>query len=288
MPGMRPERRADLGWSALLTLAITAPLLLGGGYWLVGDMVFVPHQPWKASWLGLDGSLPRAVPMDAIISVLTQVVPGSVVQRVFLVGALLLGGTGVGRLVHDRAWYARAAAIGIFVWNPWVHDHLQLGQWAILCGYLALPWVALAARRYRADVRTGWAPTALALVVCAGCSPSSGVMAVLVAAVLGLRRSWSSWTTLAGLALVANLPWLLPSLLASASTVTTDGVFALFAPRAESSVGVLPSLLSLGGTWKTSVVAAERTSAVIVVLACLLTVAALLGAWRLRHDPRHR
>lgn len=286
MGTVRSERRADLAWSGLIALVVLGPLLLGPGYWLVGDMVFVPHQPWKSAWLGLDGSLPRAVPMDAIMSVLTQVVPGSVVQRVVLVAGFLLGGLGVSRLAGDRAWYARAAATTLFLWNPWVHDRLQIGQWAILCGYLALPWVALAARRFRDDVRSGWAPVAVALVVSAVCSPSSGVMAVLVVAVLGLRRTWSSWSVLAGLSVMANLPWVLPSLVARSSTVTTDGVFDLFAPRAESSLGVLPSLVSLGGTWKTSVVAGERTSAVIVALACALSAAALLGAWRLRRGPR--
>lgn len=286
MAPVRPDRRVDLAWSTLLTLAITGPLLLGPGYWLVGDMVFVPQQPWKPAWLGLDGSLPRAVPMDAVISVLTQVVPGSVVQRVFLVSAFLLGGLGISRLAGERSWAARAAAVTVFVWNPWVHDHLQIGQWAILCGYLALPWVALAARRYRRDARRGWAPLAVALVVSAVCSPSSGVMAVGVAAVLGLRRSWSSWSVLAALSLVANLSWLVPSLLARSTTVTTERVFDLFAPRAESSLGVLGSLVSMGGTWKTSIVAGERTSAVVVALACAVTLAALLGAWRLRRGAR--
>lgn len=289
---MTRDRRLDLATSTVVALAVLAPLLLGPGYWLVGDMVFVPQQPWKAAWLGLDGSLPRAVPMDAVVSVLTQVVPGWVVQRVFLGAALVLGGVGIARLVGELPWYARAAAVTLFVWNPWVHDRLQIGQWAILCGYLALPWVALAARRFCADLRTGWAPAGLALGVSALCSPSSGVMAVLVLAVLGLggpRARWRSWSVLGGLALVANLPWVLPSLLARSSQVSTDGVFDLFAPRAESSLGVLASLLSLGGTWKTSIVAGERTSAVVVALAGALTVAALLGALgasRLRHGPR--
>lgn len=287
MRARRPDRLdlPDLTVTSVLAFGVLGPLLLGGGYWLVGDMVFVPQQPWKSAWLGLDGSLPRAVPMDALISLLTHVVPGWVVQRVFLVGAVLLGGMGIGRLVRDRTWYARAAAISIFLWNPWVHDHLQMGQWAILSGYLALPWVALAARRYRSDLRTGWAPVAIALTVSAVCSPSSGVMAVLVVTVLGLRRSWSSWGLLAAMSVVANLPWLLPSLVAQSSTVTTDGVFELFAPRSESSLGVLASLVSLGGTWKTSIVAGERTSAIVVALACALSLAALLGAWRLRRSP---
>ena len=279
---MTPTRgwRVDLALTLVLALVVLGPLFTGPGYWLVGDMVFVPHQPWKSAWLGLDGSLPRAVPMDAVVSALTHVVPGSWVQRAFLLGGFLVGGLGAGRLVREHAWYARAAAITVFCWNPWVHDHLQIGQWAILAGYLALPWVALASRRLRRDLRTGWAPAAVALVMSAVCSPSSGVMAVVVLAVLGTRRSLASWATVAGLGVAANLPWLLPSLVARSADVATDGVFGLFAARGESSLGVVASLLSMGGTWKTSIVAPERTSVVIVGLAAALTLAALLGLRR--------
>lgn len=278
--------RADLGVTLVLALVVLGPLFTGPGYWLVGDMVFVPHQPWKPAWLGLDGSLPRAVPMDAVISALTHVVPGSWVQRAFLLGGFVVGGLGAGRLVRDRAWYARAAAISVYCWNPWVHDHLQIGQWAILAGYLVLPWVALAARRLRHDVRSGWAPAAIALTLSALCSPSSGVMAVLVLVVLAARRSVATWATVAGLALVANLPWLLPSLVARSSQVSTEGVFDLFAARAESPLGVLASLLSMGGTWKTSIVAPERTSAVIVALSVALSAVALLGLRRTQGRER--
>ncbi len=183
-----------------------------------------------------------------------------------------------------HAWYARAAAIGLFLWNPWVHERLLIGQWAILAGYLLLPWVALAARGLRRGDRAGWAPAALALVVSAVCSPSSGLMARRRAAG-ALRRSLARapGVTVVALGLVANLPWLVPSLLATRTTVSVDEVFELFAARAESAAGVLPSLVSLGGIWKTSVVAGERTSVVIVLASCLLTVAALLG---LRHLAR--
>ncbi len=289
----RPRRpwRSDLAVTTVLALVVLGPLFTGPGYWLVGDMVFVPHQPWKAAWLGLDGSLPRAVPMDAIVSALTQVVPGSWVQRLFLLGPFLLGGVGIARLVPGLAWYARAAAIAAYCWNPWVHDHLQIGQWAILAGYFSLPWVALAARALRRDLRSGWAPAALALTAAAVCSPSSGVVAVVVLAVLGLRRRLASWVLVAGLAVVANLPWVVPSLLATSgagSQVSTAGVFAGFAARGESALGVVASLLSLGGSWKTSIVAPERTSVVIVALAGALSIAALLGLRRLRHRDEAR
>ncbi|HWI42737.1 MAG TPA: hypothetical protein VNS81_03915 [Nocardioides sp.] len=286
---MTPARRrtaADLAVAAVPTLLVLGPLLVGGGFWLVGDMVFVPHQPWKSAWLGLDGSLPRAVPMDALISLATHVLPGSVVQRLLLVGGFLAGGLGVGRLLRAHAWYARAAAIALLTWNPWVYERLLIGQWAILLGYLLLPWVAIAALRIRADSRD-WSPAAGALLASAVCSPSSGVMAVGVLAVLGLGRDRAAWWRVALLGVAANLTWAVPALTAAATRISTDGVFAGFAARAESGAGVLPSLLSLGGIWKTSILPAERTSAAVVLLSCVLAVVALVGL-RSRSVPGER
>lgn len=269
----------DLAVTSAVALAVLGPLLLGRGFWLVGDMVFVPDQPWKSAWLGLDGALPRAVPMDALVSLASYVVPGELVQRALLLGGFLAGGLGVARLVREHAWFSRAAAITLFCWNPWVHERLLIGQWAILLGYLLLPWVALAALRLRRDPRDV-APAAVVLVLSSVCSPSSGVMAVGVLAVLGLTQDRRGWWRAALVAVVANLPWLLPALTADAVRVSTDGVFAGFAARAESGAGTLASVLSLGGIWKTSILAGERTSALLVLLSCLLSLAALAGLWR--------
>lgn len=273
----------DLAVTSAVALAVLGPLLLGSGFWLVGDMVFVPEQPWKPAWLGLDGALPRAVPMDALVSLASYAVPGALVQKALLLGGFLAGGLGVARLVRDQAWYARAAGIVLFCWNPWVHERLLIGQWAILLGYLLLPWVALAALRLRRDAGD-IAPAAVALVLSAVCSPSSGVMAVGVLAVLGLTRDLRGWWRAALVAVVANLPWLVPALTADAVRVSTEGVFTGFAARAESGAGTLASVLSLGGIWKTSILAGERTSALLVLLSCLLSLAALAGLWRAAPD----
>ncbi len=271
----------DLLVTSAVALVVLGPLLLGSGLWLVGDMVFVPEQPWKPAWLGLDGALPRAVPMDALVSLASYVVPGALVQKALLLGGFLAGGLGVARLVRDHAWFARAAAITLFCWNPWVHERLLIGQWAILLGYLLLPWVALAALRLRRDAGDlrGLAPAAVTLVLSAVCSPSSGVMAVGVLAVLGLTSDRRGWWRAALVSVVANLPWLVPALTADAVRVSTEGVFAGFAARAESDAGTLASVLSLGGIWKTSIVAGERTSALLVLLSCLLSLVALAGLW---------
>ena len=66
--------------------------------------------------------------------------------------------------------------------------------------------------------------------------------------------------------------------------MSADGVFDGFAARAESGAGLLPSLVSLGGIWKTSILPEARTSAVLVVLSCLLTFAAAAGLRRAVRD----
>src|SRR4051812_12300212 len=162
MPQTEPvvalSRRSGLvvtGWVLVLTVLAFGPLLTDRGFWLFGDMVFVPHQPWKSAWLGLDGSPPRAVPMDAITSLATHVLPGWLVQRVLLLGGYVLGGLGAARLVRPHGTWARCAAVALFLWNPWVLERLLMGQWAVLLGYLLLPWVATAAVSARVDLRRG-------------------------------------------------------------------------------------------------------------------------------------
>ncbi|GAB4007389.1 hypothetical protein [Nocardioides ultimimeridianus] len=278
------SRRAvltDAAWSLVLALAVVGPLWLGRGFWLVGDMVFVPHQPWKDAWLGLDGTLPRAVPMDALISAVSHVLPGEVLQRLLLTGGLVVGGIGMGRLTARFGTSARAAAIALLCWNPWVAERLGIGQWAILLGYLLLPWVVLAARRLR-ESPADWAPAALACLASALCSPSSGVMAALTLLVLAAGRR--TWPRIVVIAVVANLAWIGPAVTATTADVTTTGVFASFAARGESAAGVLPSLLSLGGIWKTSIVLEARTSELVVLLSCLLSLVALVGLVRWSRD----
>jgi len=218
------------------------------------------------------------VPMDALVSAATHLTPGWVVQRLVLVGLLVLAGTGAGRLVASYAWPARLAAITFFVWNPWVHERLAIGQWALVAGYACLPWTARAGARFRDDPRA-WAPLLGWLVASAVCGPSAGVLAVLLAAGVVAWAGPRPLLTTGVLGLVASLPWLVPSMLLPGGLQPGSAAYESFVPRGESAAGVLPSLVSLGGIWKTSVLPSERTSVVIVVLACCLTVAAALG-WR--------
>jgi hypothetical protein len=286
MTGARLDRVRDLVLSSVLALLILGPVLLRRGFALRGDMVLVPHQPWKDAWLALDGSAPRFVPGDAVLWALTAVLPGDLVQKAVLLGALVLAGVGAGRLVAEHAAPGRAAAIILFVWNPWVLERLSIGQWGSVVGYAALPSVVRAAARVRDDPGGSWPVLALWLAFTALWSPSSALAGALTAfcvVVVG-RRAGPALVTL-GLAVVMSLPWLVPSFVNGDRIDSPGAQFAAFAGRAESSAGLFASVASLGGIWKSSVVPPERTVALVVLLSCLTTVIALVGLWRSRGTP---
>ncbi|WP_372735388.1 hypothetical protein [Nocardioides sp.] len=280
---MSRARIADAALTLAVTLLVLGPVLVSRGYALRGDMVFVPQQPWKDAWLGLDGAAPRFVPGDAVLSVATAAIPGDVLQKVILAGAFLLGGIGAARLVGHAAAPGRAAAIVLFLWNPWVFERLAIGQWGSLVGYATLPAVVLAAVAMREHGMSQWPRLALWLAFAALWSPASATTAAAVAlcVVATGRRLRPTLVTLA-LATAVSLPWLVPSLVSAGRLSAAGDQFGAFAARAESPAGLVASLASLGGIWKSSVVPAERTMALIVLISCLTTALALLALWRRR------
>jgi hypothetical protein len=259
-----------------LTVLVMGPLLLRRGYVLRGDMVFVPDQPWKSAYLGLDGSLPRAVPTDAFVWLLGTALAGDLVQKVLLVVTVVVAVSGVWRLLGDAAWPARVAAAVAFVWTPYTHDRLAIGHWSLLLSTALLPWVVLAAARVAGDGRHAWPGLLITLWGAALMSPSGGVCAAAVAvAVVAAGRG--PWLLALGLSLTANLPWLVPGVLADAAAPATRASVSGFAARAESPLGVLASLITSGGVWKQSIAAPERENALIVGASLVLVAVSVVG-----------
>jgi hypothetical protein len=277
-PIPRTRDLATIATTVGLAVLALAPVLVARGFVLIGDMSFVPVQPWRDEWLGLDGSVPRAVPADAIVSVLTHVVPGDLVQKAILVAALVAAALGMVRLARtfvtaDARWAPLGAAV-LYLWNPWVLERLAIGHWGLLVGYAAMPWVVIAALAVRRG-GGGLPLLVIALGIAAFGSPTGGVVAGLVAAALCASRGRQVVGVLAA-ALVVNLPWLLPGLLGSAGPTDPSGVQA-FAARSDTPFGVLGSLLTFGGIWKASIVPGERGSWLLVLLALLVTIAGLMA-----------
>lgn len=271
-------------WVIALTVVLLLPLRRAG-HPFAHDMVFTPHQPLKLESVGLGTSSPRAVPLDALVALASRVVDGAVVARLALLCPLLAAGWGTRRLLRSDHLAAELLVGGFAVWNPFVVERLGLGQWALLWAYGALPWLVIVAGRLRAR---GLSPTRLAVLVAAlaaaAITPTGAVIAaaVVLGCACGRRLTPAVNASVITAALAVQLPWLLPSLMGSASATSDPRGVAAFAARAEHAGGALPSLLGLGGIWDSEVVPASR-SGPLGWCTVVAVVAAIVLGWHVVH-----
>ncbi|WP_116450501.1 hypothetical protein [Blastococcus litoris] len=272
-------------WPARV-LALVAALLVTGpalapGFVLLRDMVFVPRQDLDLDALGLGGGLPRAVPADGVMALVTTVVPGQLVQKAVLLGLVYAAVLGAARLVppgpDGRRGIAAAVAGLVYGWSPYVAERLLIGHWSLLLAYAALPWIARAALRVRAAE-----PRALPrlLLACAPATltPTGSLLAAgVVLALAGRRRALLA----GGGVLVLSLPWIVAGALHPAGGVSDPAGVAAFAVRGEGPGGALLALLGTGGIWNAGAVPGSRGSTLLPLVTLLLVALAVVG-WSAR------
>jgi hypothetical protein len=274
--GLAREAPAAI-WALVLALLVLGPAL-GPGFLLVRDMVWVPDLALRANELGLGSGLPRAVPSDAVVAVLDEVVPGVLLQKLVLVLALAAGGVGAARLL-DRdddpaGLVVRLVAVTVYGWNALVAERLLMGAWPVLVGYAVLPWLLGAARRWRAEDRL---PPALLVLVPLGCLSASAGLATAVAVLAGAAGKGRS-AKAALLVTAGNAPWLVAGLLHASSATSDSAAAEVFALRGEGSVPAPLAALTLGGIWNTTVQPDSRTGALGWVALVALVGLAAVGA----------
>jgi hypothetical protein len=266
---LRNRSRLGLAVGVLLALLLLLPLL-GPGYVLVRDMVFVPRMPLGRQLLGLD-AVPRGTPSDLIVALGGRVVPPGWLQDGVLFTLVAAGAWGAGRLAPTTRRAGVLAAATSYGWSPYLHERLLLGQWALLVGWAVLPWAVRAALDWRRGAPGWWAVGALAVSACAG---ANALLLVGLAVVVCGRPVRAAAATA-----VLALPWLLPGLLQHVVAGDPRGVTA-FAANSDSPFGVVGSLLTGGGVWSRDAVPAGRSAG--ATLALLAVVVAAVGLRRLR------
>lgn len=259
---VRERSRAGLLTGVALALLLLGPLL-GPGYVLVRDMAFVPRTPLGPQLLGVDG-VPRGVPSELVIALLSRVVPTGWLQDVVLVAVVVAGAWGAARLAPTSSRLAAVAAATAYGWSPYLHERLLLGQWALLVGWAVLPWAVRSALAWR-DGGAAW-PALGALSVAALGGANALLLVGLAVVVCGpvLR-------TLGALA-VLSLPWAVPALLQPSVAGDPRGV-AAFAANADTPFGVLGSLLTGGGVWARDAVPDGRSTGSWIAAGLLLVAA---------------
>jgi hypothetical protein len=270
-------------WAVVLAVLLLGPAL-GPGYVLSYDLVWVPHLALRGDFLGFATSLPRAVPSDAVVAVLDDLVPAQPLEKLALLLPLVSAGIGVARLVGGSTT-ARLTAVTLAVWNPFTAERLGLGHWTVLVGYGVLPWLVLAGRATR---RTGRVPaSAWVLTALGSLSASAGVVSALTLLVSGIsspRRLGRADLTLVACALAGNAPWLVAGLLHAGSA--TGGGASVFSLHGEGHLPAPLAALGLGGIWNAQVVPGSRTTFLSWVTLVLLLAMAAIGArtWIRRPD----
>lgn len=256
-----------------MALAVLAPLL-GRGFVLSYDMVFAPRQYLLPDSVGLGSALPRSVPADAVVALLTTVVPGDLVQQLVLLAALFAGPLGAGLLVGSPSVAVRVLAAVTYGWSAYVAERLFIGHWPYLLAYACLPWIARAALALRTDAT----PRRVAMLVLVSApavlTPSGGLIAAAVALVCaGARRL----PVTAAMVAVLNAPWWVPAVAHPGAGLSTSDAVAAFGARAEGWGGATVSLLGLGGIWNSEVTPASRGNPLVPVLVLGMVAVALIG-----------
>jgi hypothetical protein len=262
-----------------VTAVVLAPLALPG-YALRYDMVFVPRQPLSWEAVAPADELPRAVPLDALVSLANVAVPGWLLQRIALVAVVYLSALGAARLVPAGRTATRVVAALAYAWTPYLAERLLLGQWALLLAYAALPWLVAAARDVRAG-RPGALPRLILAAAPAAVTPTGGLIAFGTVAVLLPLRSRATAAALAAVAAL-NAPWLVAALTSAAGGRSDAEGVAAFAARAENWAGSWAALAGTGGIWNAQTAPASRASPLVPLVTLVLLAVAVVGLRELR------
>lgn len=275
----RRDYRLASGWALLLGVLLLGPAL-GPGFVLTYDMVWVPDLALRADFLGVGSALPRAVPSDAVIAVLDEVIAGMLLQKILLLASLVGGGIGMARLMMDQARLAQLVAVSFYVWSPFVVERLVLGAWPVLIGYAVLPWLLLVARRWRVD---GDLPASLPFLVVLGSLSAGAGLVTAVALLATVTTRGNPWRIVATVVMVsaANAPWIVSGLLHLDSATSDPAAGELFSLSDEGIVPGPLAALTGGGIWNDEVVPSSRTGVLGVLALVLFVVLAIAGlrAW---------
>ncbi|WP_149259243.1 hypothetical protein [Actinomadura sp. K4S16] len=261
---------------------------LAPGFVLSYDMVFVPDPAFTRMTFGLTGVVPRHVPSDAFVTALSTVFPADALQKLVLLAVFVTACTSAASLVPSPRLPPRLAAGVCYAWNPFVAERLLLGQWALLLGYAALPWVVAAAAR--TEEPGGGRRLVRTLLPAAIGGFAALTVSALTALAVALVSSARVQRLRAGLRVVAaagvlSLPWLIPGALRPAGVPGDGTAVDLFAARADTPFGTLGSLLLLGGVWNGETVPRGYGAPVTATLWLLVVLIALAAYWRWCREP---
>ncbi|MFC1961743.1 hypothetical protein ACFLWN_01660 [Chloroflexota bacterium] len=205
------------------------------------------------------------LPLHLLVQLVNLIIPGWLLQKIFLFLILFIAGLGAHRLVGSGKAGAYFAGI-FYMINPFVYVRFLAGQWAVLWPYAFAPFaIAAFIRLLRQGGRRNAIQVAL-LSILVGLPHIAGLfllfLAFLIILVIWLvteRKELSKITSTAkyigisaGIFLILNLYWLVPVLTEKETIVSqiSQADLLAFAPIPSSVYGVAFDIVSMYGFWR--------------------------------------
>ena len=278
MANVRGVNGRDRVWAwcagALAAVATLGPAL-GPGSLLNLDLVLLPRIPVPPGIWGLGPELPRRVPYGLALAWASNLVGGPVAGKALLLAAVAAACVGAMRLAAGAPPVARVGAGLLYALSPFLLTRIGVGHLGVVVAFAALPW-ALPTLLRPAD----HLPRTLLWGALLGTAGVAGGTLALVVITVGLAADRGRrLAPVAGVAVVAQLPWIVPGIVVALAGVDLNPA-GRFATRADGLVGLLG--LPVGhGFWRASSQAGGDTTEGVALLGCVVLVLAALGASRL-------
>lgn len=254
-------------WYLTLSLLVFGPLLKPG-YILTLDMVFTPA-------IRMPTADTNSYLLQAALHAANYAIPSYVVEKLLLVGILLLAGMGMHRLMltfavkFDRYQRIGAYVAGtLFVINPFTYDRLMAGQYDVLFGFALLPWFTstLVTFLKQPTKRDSVILAVWAVIISIVSIHSIGFIAILaaIATILAFRQHHKDTVWLhklfslgllsLSLFVLASCYWLVPLIIGHGNTAASISSFSASDMNAFATVGnnwleKLGNVLQLRGFW---------------------------------------
>jgi len=288
---------------AVVTLAIAFPLL-SGGYLFFLDHAMGPESAGYYARFLTDNSDPiqNKGGFALALAALDAALPLAWAQKLLLFAPFFLAGLGMhrlsGRLTPLSPGVAYLGGL-VYALSPFAYVRGVVGQMGVLWAYALTPWF-LAAWFHASETGSRRAlATALLLFTATAVFQAHGafLLALLVALHGGLtvatrKEPLAAVAKRTGLflggVLVLNAAWILPVLLARATTLTgiSEADQAVFATTAAGLPSVGLAALTLEGFWRGGYATYYATRPALLVVPFLILFLAVRGATPLREDAR--
>jgi len=249
----------------LLALTLIWPLL-GEGYFITLDMQFGPHSFSDFTFQDLYGfsSNPYGanLPLRLVLDPLSQMMGMELMEKALLFAVLFLCGAGMHLSLPEDLKGSRYFAGLLYMLNPFVFVRFLSGHWMFLLSYAFWPLALKAFIDFLERPSQKHALEKASLLTALVAVSSHGILLLLVAYAcafmfrlagsLDKRGLLAKTAVLAGLVLLLNLFWILPSLLLFSPTFNGAPASAYLEDFGAQG-GDLPlpvALLSMHGFWR--------------------------------------